>query len=91
MEKVIIDNKAVSKADTTVKVGLNQVTKPTPQLATNIFRIVLYAAFVVNIVLATFADIPNEIKDIAGRYSIEIVTLVHALTKLFGLNVEEPK
>lgn len=67
--------------------GPDQVKLPTPQWATNIFRVVLYAAAVTTIVLGTITEIPDHVKVIVLKYSIEGVTLVHALSKMFGVSI----
>lgn len=89
MEKVIIDNKSVAVADTKVKFGLKAITLPTPKVATQIFRAVLYAATVVTILTNTFTEIPPELKATINKYALEVVTAVHLISKLFGL--EEKK
>lgn len=85
MEKVIIDNKTVPVEDTKVKFGFAAITKPTPELAKKIFRIVLYVAALGNIIVDIFPEIPLEVKGMIAMYSVKAVALVHAITKLFGL------
>lgn len=70
-----------------VKFGLSQITATTPKTAKNIFRAVLYTAAVVNIVLDVVTDIPAPVKAMIAKYSIEAVALVHAFTKLFGIDM----
>lgn len=85
MEKVIINDHPVKVEDTKVKFGFNAITKPTPELATKIFRVVLYAAALANIIIDIFPEIPLEVKGMIAMYSVKAVAIVHAITKLFGL------
>lgn len=85
MKKVLIENKSVAISDTKTTFGIGSISRPTPEVATKIFRVVLYVAGVVNIVLMTISEIPEPVKATVGKYSVEAVMLVHALTKLFGL------
>lgn len=70
-----------------IKFGFGQLAKPTPQLATNIFRVVLYGAAIVAIVTGAISEIPDSIKVVVMKYSAEATVLVHALSKLFGVDV----
>ena len=90
MEKVLVENKAVAKEDTVVKFGLAQITKTTPEIATKIFRVVLYIAAIGNIILDLFPEIPFDTKALIAMYSIKAVAAVHAFSKLFGLDVKSP-
>jgi hypothetical protein len=69
------------------KFGPKQIGNPTPQWATNIFRVALYLAAITTIVLGTISEIPDHVKVIVLKYSIEGVTLIHAITKLFGITI----
>lgn len=89
MNRVLIDNKPVAVSNTEIKFGLKAISKPTPALATKIFRVILYLAALGNIVVDVFPEIPLEVKGMIAMYSIKAVALVHAITKLFGL--EEAK
>ena len=76
-----------------VKFGLDQIKNPTPLMAKNIFRIVLYTAAVANIVLDIVTEIPPDIKAMIAKYSLYLVTGVHSFSKLFGIDISdiEPK
>jgi len=89
MKRVLIDNRPVPVSQTDTKFGLGQINKPTPQWATLVFRYILYAAAIGNIVVDLFPEIPLEIKGMIAMYSVKAVAAVHAITKLFGL--EEAK
>lgn len=69
--------------------GWKQIGKPTPASATWVFRTVLYTAAAVNIICMVISEIPQSVKDIIGRYSIEAVTLVHMFSKLFGVPIPD--
>ena len=88
-KKVIVENQAISIKDTEVKFGLGQITKTTPPLATNIFRVVLYTVGVLNIATMTFTAIPADVADMINKWSAEVIVFAHAVTKLFGLNIEK--
>lgn len=68
--------------------GLNQIKNVTPKAATWVFRVILYAAAVANILIGTIDEIPPELKLIIGKYSVYAVTLTHSFTRMFGINVE---
>lgn len=70
-----------------IKFGFGQLAKPTPQLATNIFRVILYAAAIIAVVLGTVSEIPATVKVIIMKYCAEATVLVHALSKMFGVDV----
>ncbi|MDF3076117.1 MAG: hypothetical protein K0S09_6 [Sphingobacteriaceae bacterium] len=89
MKKVIIENKTVAVEDTTAKFGLGQITKPTPHWAKNAFRIVLYTVGVLNIITLTFSDFPIQWTEVINKYSAEVIIFAHAISKLFGLNLEQ--
>lgn len=88
-KKVIIDNQTIAVKDTEVKFGLGQVSNPTPPVVTNIFRWVLYTVGVLNIATMTFTAIPAEVTDIINTWSAEVIVFAHAISKLFGLNIEK--
>lgn len=73
-----------------VKFGFGQISKKTPEYATWIFRIVLYAAALANFVVDVVTEIPPDIKVIIAKYSVYAVTLTHGITKMFGITVEPP-
>lgn len=85
-ETAIVNKQDVKEAP--IKWGLKWITSPTPAVWTNIFRFVLYAAFVVDIITDIFGDdIPAGIAGKISSYSIKIVTGVHALSKTFGIDL----
>lgn len=70
-----------------IKFGLGQLLQPTPALAKSIATWVLYAAAIVNIILANVVQIPAPVKGLIAQYSLEGVALVHAITRLFGITI----
>jgi hypothetical protein len=72
-----------------VRFGIGQITNPTPQLAKNIFRVVLYAAAIVNIVMLNIPSIPEETKVQIMGYSSMATVIVHAISKLFGIDISD--
>lgn len=73
-----------------VKFGFSQLFKPTPEFAKLAFRFVLYLMAVVVAVLNIFSEIPPDLKGKISAWALEIVTFTHFLSKLFGIQVEEP-
>ena len=69
--------------------GLNQIKNPTPLWAKNVFRVVLYTAAAVNIVLDIVTEIPPEVKVLIAKYSLYLVTGVHSFSKLFGIDISD--
>jgi len=90
-KKVIIENKAVAKSNTVLKFGLEAITKPTPEMATKVFRVVLYAAAIASAAAKIFTAIPQDVKVMIWQYSSEAVAFTHMITKLFGLDVKDPE
>lgn len=74
-------------ADLKVKFGFAQIFNPTPQTATNIFRFFLYLGALNAIVVGGISEIPDHVKVIILKYTAEGVTLIHAITKLFGITI----
>lgn len=72
-----------------VKFGIGQISNPTPKTAKNIFRVVLYAAALANLILQIVVEIPEPVRIIVAKYSIYAVTLVHGISKLFGIDVSD--
>jgi hypothetical protein len=66
---------------------LGQLFQPTPELAKSIATGVLYTAAIVNIILASIPQIPTPLNGDIAQYSLEGVTLVHAITRLFGISI----
>lgn len=73
-----------------IKFGFGQIANATPKIATWVFRIILYAAAIVNIFLQVIDEIPPDVKAIVGKYSVYAVTLTHTLTRMFGIEVTGP-
>ena len=88
-KKLLVDNKAVNPSETVVKFGFGQIGKTTPKWAKNAFRIVLYTATTLTLVTQIVTEIPADISTIIAKYSIEAVALVHAITKLWGVDLKE--
>ena len=74
-----------------VKFGFDQITQRTPDFARWIFRGVLYLAAIINLVLATVVEIPEDVREVVGRYSVYAVALVHGLSKMFGIEATGPE
>jgi len=73
-----------------VKVGFNQISKPTPAWVNTAFNVVLYSAAVLNLVCLTFADIPEHIQLAILKYSGSAVVFVKGLSHLFGVQIKDP-
>ena len=67
--------------------GVNQISNPTPNWANWIFRTLLYAGAITTIVLSTITEIPDNVKLVVAKYTLEGITLVHAFTKMFGITI----
>lgn len=74
-----------------IKFGLNQIKSETPKFAVWTFRAILYAATIANLVIATIPEIPDHTADLIAKYSLYAITLTHSISKMFGLQVEQPK
>ena len=88
-KKIQVGNALLNPSETVVKFGLGQVGKTTPIWAKNLFRIVLYGAMTLTLVTQIVTEIPVEISTAIAKYSIEAVALVHAITKLWGVDIKE--
>lgn len=88
MQTVTVSKKVVTDAN--VKFGFGQLFKPTPDIARNIFRVVLYAAAIANLFLDVVVEIPAPARLIIGKYSVYAVTLTHAISKMFGIDITSP-
>lgn len=77
-------------AATKVTFGLPSLLKPTPLLAKNISTGVLYTAFMANLVIQFFPQVPATVKTAIGTYSMEVVGFVHAICNTFGITVTGP-
>jgi hypothetical protein len=72
-----------------VKFGFGQIFKPSPQWAKNVFRTVLYTSAVVGILSGIITEVPPTVKVIVLKYSLEATAAVHALSKLFGIDITD--
>lgn len=72
-----------------IKFGLGQIKNATPQVANWIFRITLYAVTASAIICNTVTEIPQGMKELINHYGLEAVALVHALSRLFGIDVSK--
>ena len=70
--------------------GVPSLKKPTPQIATTVATVILYAAGVINLVFLSFPSIPTPIKTVVGEYSASGVAFVHAICNMFGLTPQNP-
>lgn len=86
---VVVPKSVAKEAPVTnvFKAGLKAISMPTPELATKIFRVVLYAAALVSIVLPMFPEIPENIRNTVINWSLRLVALTHAISKLFGIDI----
>lgn len=76
--------------ETKVKFGFAQIKQQTPAWATNVFRVVLYTCAIGTIGVATFTAIPEHIKLQVAVACSQVTLFVHALSKMFGLDVKGP-
>lgn len=67
--------------------GLAAIRMPTPALLTNIFRVLLYAATIISFCLPLFPEIPENLALKIGNWSLRIVTMVHFISKMFGIDI----
>lgn len=72
-----------------VKFGLDQIKNQTPQTAKNVFRVVLYTAAAINILLMFIPDIPLPIKEKILQYCGLVVPACHMFSKLFGIDISD--
>lgn len=79
----------ITKVAGPIKFGIAQIANPTPQVAKNIFRIVLYAAVIVNIIILNVPTIPDALKVQILAYAGMATGLVHAISKLFGIDISD--
>ncbi len=65
--------------------GLNQISKPTPNSVTWLFRIVLYVCLLGNIAITSFTDMKPETKLKIVELSSFFTLAVHSASKMFGV------
>lgn len=69
------------------KFGLGQIGNTTPEWAKIAFRVFFYVTGAAAIVLDIFTEIPPDIKLTINSSVIKANLLVHALTKMVGIDV----
>ena len=74
-----------------IKFGFGQIANATPDFAKWLFRIVLYAVAIANLICTVVEEIPAPVKLVIYHYSAMLVALVHGLSRMFGIEVDEPK
>lgn len=74
-----------------VKFGFSQLFKRTPEFAKLLFRIILYITAIIMFLMNLVTEIPEPIKTVVNKYCIYFITTVHFLSKMFGIEVKEPK
>jgi hypothetical protein len=75
-----------------VQFGLGQITNATPKAATWVFRIILYVTLIVDVVILYFGDmIAPEMKALIAVWSVKVIGFTHAITRLFGIKVDNPR
>lgn len=86
---VIVTKEEAKKAPVTsiFESGWKAIAMPTPQLATKIFRVILYAAALVSIIVPMFPEIPHQTAEIVNSWAIRLVALSHAISKMFGIDI----
>jgi hypothetical protein len=72
-----------------VKFGFEQIGNTTPQWAKKAFRIFFYATGLITIVVDIFTEIPPDIKLSINSAVVKAMLLVHAASKMFGIDVSE--
>lgn len=75
----------------TQKFGIGQIGKTTPEWAKKAFRIFFYVTGLTTVVLDIFTEIPPDIKLTINSAVIKALLLVHAASKMFGIDDNEYK
>jgi hypothetical protein len=70
----------------TTKFGLGQIGNSTPKWAQVAFRIFFYATGIATVILDIYTEIPSDIKLIINSEVIKANLLVHAISKMFGID-----
>lgn len=86
--KVAVISKEKAK-EAPIKWGLQWITSPTPVIVTNIFRFVLYAAFLTSEILPMFPEIPEDTALHISKWALRLVAIVHLLSKTFGIDISK--
>lgn len=71
------------------KFGFGQLSNPTPKWAKVIFRIFFYATGIATVILDIFTEIPMDVKLMINSGVIKANLLVHAVSKMFGVDISE--
>jgi hypothetical protein len=90
-EVAVISKETAKEAPVTniFKSGLKAVTMPTPVIATNIFRFVLYAAYITSEVVTMFPEIPHTTAEKIVHYCLRAIALTHFISKTFGIDISK--
>lgn len=67
--------------------GWAAIRMPTPAILTNIFRVLLYAAAIISFCLPLFPEIPETMALKIGNWALRIVTIIHFISKMFGIDI----
>lgn len=103
MQKVITTNEVESKTAVVVskedvkqapvtsifESGMKAIKMPTPAVATNIFRFVLYAAFLTSEISNMFPEIGEHTSLIISKYCLRAIAVVHLLSRTFGIDISK--
>lgn len=68
------------------KVGLNL---PTPKWVTQAFRAILYVVAISGLLCNIITEIPVELRDLINHYGIEVVAVIHLLSRFAGIKPED--
>jgi hypothetical protein len=71
------------------KFGIGQIGNTTPKWAQVSFRIFFYATGIATVILDIYTEIPSDIKLMINSEVIKANLLVHAISKMFGINVTQ--
>ncbi len=69
--------------------GFGHIGSPTPQFATNIFRIVLYLSSVGTIAVSMFTTMKPETKVLVAEICSFATLATHMASKMFGVQLPE--
>ncbi len=72
-----------------IKFGFGQIFKTTPDAAKWCFRVVLYIASGLVLIVNTITEIPEPFKLAITKYSMYAVTFVHGFSKMFGISYDD--
>lgn len=69
--------------------GFGQIGNITPQWARTTFRVFFYVTGISTVILDIFTEIPPDIKLVINSSVIKANLLVHAISKMFGINLSD--